>query len=72
MNWGQICRIVIFSVTILVLLFDLFLAAFGGQGSTISLQGFDMSGGAMIAFREKSLLLCVGYLIGHIFGRIDK
>jgi hypothetical protein len=72
MNLGRICRIAIFSTTILILLFDLFLAAFGQAGSTISLQLFHMVGGSTVNFQQKSLLLCVGYLVGHIFGRIDN
>jgi hypothetical protein len=71
-DWALLTRRVIFGATVLVLLFDLFVAAFGGPGSTISLQGWYMTGDKTIPFREKSLLLAVGYLVGHIFGRIDK
>lgn len=72
MNVARICRIVIFAAVIVVLLFDLWLAAFGGPGATISLQGFGITGGDLVSFQERSLLLCIGYLIGHVFGRIDK
>ena len=72
MPLARICRIAIFATVIAVLIFDLWLAAFGGPSSTISLQGFEITGGDLMSFQYRSLLLCIGYLVGHILGRIDK
>jgi hypothetical protein len=69
MNYALITRRVVFGVTVAILLFDLWVAAFGGSGATISLQGFYLTGSS---FRGKSLLFAIGYLCGHIFGRIDS
>jgi hypothetical protein len=61
-----------FGLVLFTLLFDLALAAFGGHGNTISLQTFyQLSGGDRILFKERSFILAVGYIIGHLFGRID-
>lgn len=69
MNLARLCRIVIFSLMAIIGLFDLYLAAFGSPGDTISLQGFCITGNA---WRYKSLTIAIAYMAGHIFGRIDK
>lgn len=71
MSLGRVCRITIFGVTVAILLFDLYLAAFGGPDATISLQLFGMTGGSAIGFQQRSLLICFGYLVGHVLGRLD-
>lgn len=71
MDWALLVRRVIFFGTFLVLLFDLFVAAFGGPGSTISLQGWFITGSDTRPFRETSLLLAIGFVLGHILGRVD-
>ena len=58
----------IFIVIALVAIYDIFVAAFGGPGTTVSLQGFCETGGN---WRGKTLTLAVGYFIGHVLGRID-
>jgi hypothetical protein len=70
-DFGLLCKRVLFVGVFLILLFDLFLAAFGGPGTTISLVLFNLTGGDLMSFQERTLLLGVGYVVGHIFGRID-
>jgi hypothetical protein len=72
MNWGLLTRRVIFVGVFLTLLFDLWVAAFGGPGTTISLVLFDLTGGDAVSFRERTLLLGTGYVVGHILGRVDS
>lgn len=69
MNYALLCRRVIFFTVVAVLLFDLYLYAFGGVGSTITVQLWGMTTAQLVA---GTLTFGFGYLAGHIFGRIDK
>jgi len=69
MNYGQLTRIFIFVIVAIIALYDLWVAAFGGAGQTISLQLFKMTDSE---FRGKTLLFAFGYFAGHVLGRIDK
>lgn len=68
MSLALITRRAIFVMVVVIALFDIYVAAFGGPGATISLQLFGMSGGE---WRGKTLTFAFGYIAGHIFGRID-
>ena len=68
-NWPLICRRFIFIAVALIALVDLYFAAFGGAEGTISLQLFHMT---FESFRKTTLVLSIGYILGHCLGRIDK
>lgn len=69
MTWARATRIFIFIVAIIVGLYDLLAAALGGADGTISLQLWKMTGAD---WRATTLVFILGYLAGHILGRVDK
>ena len=69
MTLPRATRIFIFAIAIVIGIYDLAAAAFGGADATISLQLFHMTSDG---FKHGSLLFIAGYLCGHIFGRVDQ
>jgi hypothetical protein len=64
---GLLCRRVVFFTVIAILLFDLYLYAFGGHESTITDQ---LQWATYV--RHGTLIFCFGYIAGHIFGKVDS
>ena len=69
MNWSLWTRRFIFIIVIIIAIYDLAAATFGSQGSTISLQLWYMTGAN---WKAASLAFGLGYIMGHMLGRVDK
>lgn len=67
-DWALLTRRFIFAIAVLVGLYDLAAAAFGGAKSTITVQIWQMVGAN---WKGSTLAFVFGYIGGHIFGRVD-